>query len=89
MLPGDAENDAYEILRYLPLMEHVDIVIPFIYNKNVRSRKRRIISKFYKGIINLSFGRMLNYMNGSVMYRKCVLQNITLKAVVFSIRQSY
>lgn len=83
MLPGDAENDAYEILRYLPLMEHVDIVIPFIYNQNVRSWKRRIISKFYKGIINLSFGMLLNYMNGSVMYRKCALQNITLKSSGF------
>ena len=80
MLPGDAENDAYEILRYLPLMDHVDIVIPFIYNKNLRTWKRRMISKFYKGIINLSFGMLLNYMNGSVMYRKCALQNITLKS---------
>lgn len=80
MLPGDAENDAYEILRYLPLMDHVDIVIPFIYNKNARTWKRRLISKFYKGIINISFGMLLNYMNGSVMYRKCILQNITLKS---------
>lgn len=83
MLPGDAENDAYETLRYLPLMDHVDIVIPFIYNQNVRSWKRRMISKFYKGIINLSFGMLLNYMNGAVMYRKCVLQNITLKSSGF------
>lgn len=83
MLPGDAENDAYEILRYLPLMDHVDIVIPFIYNKNARTWKRKLISKFYKGIINISFGMLLNYMNGSVMYRKCVLQNITLKSSGF------
>lgn len=82
-LPGDAENDAYEILRYLPLMEHVDIVIPFIYNQNVRTWKRRMISKFYKGIINFSFGMLLNYMNGSVMYRKSVLQNIELKSSGF------
>ena len=82
-LPGDAENDAFEILRYLPLMEHVDIVIPFIYNRNVRSWKRRMLSKFYKGIINLSFGMLLNYMNGTVLYRKSVLQNITLKSSGF------
>ncbi|HHT9160150.1 MAG TPA: glycosyltransferase family 2 protein [Candidatus Brocadiaceae bacterium] len=82
-LPGDAENDAYEILRYLPLMDHVDIVIPFIYNQNARNWKRRMISKFYKGIINFSFGMLLNYMNGSVMYRKSVLQNIELKSSGF------
>ncbi len=83
MLPGDAENDAYEILRYLPLMDNVDMVIPFIYNKNVRSWRRRQLSKFYKGIINLSFGMLLNYMNGSVMYRKCVLRNVVLKSSGF------
>ena len=69
-------------------MEHVDIVIPFIYNRNVRSWKRRMLSKFYKGIINLSFGMLLNYMNGTVLYRKSVLQNITLKSSGFFIRQN-
>ena len=29
---GDFESDAYDILRYLPLMEHVDIIIPYVYN---------------------------------------------------------
>lgn len=89
MLPRDAENDAYEILRYLPLMEHVDIVIPFIYNQNMRSWKRRMVFKFYKGIIKLSFGMLLNYMNGSVMYRKCALQNITLKSSGFFYQAEY
>lgn len=79
LLPGDAENDSFEIIRYLPLMDNVDIVVPFFYNKNARSWQRRIISKIYKAIINLSFGMLLNYMNGTVMYRKCVLQTLTLK----------
>ena len=30
-IPGDFQNDAYETLRYLPVMDHVDIVIPFFY----------------------------------------------------------
>ncbi|MBI5048539.1 MAG: glycosyltransferase family 2 protein [Deltaproteobacteria bacterium] len=80
MLPGDGENDGFEILRYIPLMEQVDIVIPFVYNKEVRSWKRRMLSKLYKGIINLSFGMLLNYMNGTVIYRRCVLDGIDLKA---------
>lgn len=83
MLPGDGENDAYEILRYLPLMEYVDIVVPFVYNKDVRSLNRRILSLVYRGIINLSFGMSLNYMNGTVMYRRCVFDNITLKCKGF------
>jgi glycosyltransferase involved in cell wall biosynthesis len=83
MLPGDGENDAYEILRYLPLMEYVDIVVPFIYNKNVRPLSRRILSSLYTGIINLSFGMSLNYMNGTVMYRRCVFDNIRLRCKGF------
>lgn len=83
MLPGDGENDAFEILRYVPLMSQVDIVIPFVYNINVRPLKRRMLSKLYKGIINVSFGMLLNYMNGTVMYRKSILDNISLKASGF------
>jgi len=83
LISGDGENDCYEILRYLPVMDHVDIVIPFWYNTEVRSWQRRYLSKLYKGIINLTFGLLLNYMNGTVMYRKCVLKNLNLKSTGF------
>ena len=78
-IPGDGENDCYDIFRYLPLMEHVDIVVPFIYNREVRSRGRQLLSKVYKGIINVSFGLLLNYMNGTVMYRRSILLDLELK----------
>lgn len=83
MMPGDGENDANEILRYLPLMDHVDMVIPYVFNKQVRSRARRLVSNLYRGIINITFGMTLNYMNGTVMYRKCILGDITLNGKGF------
>lgn len=83
MLPGDGENDAYEILRYMPLMDNVDMIVPYVYNKSVRTWRRRMISKLYKAIINLSFGMLLNYMNGTVMYRKCILDTVDLQATGF------
>lgn len=98
LIPGDAENDPYEIFRYIPLMDHVDIVVPFFYNREVRSASRRLLSKVYKAIINLSFGYLLNYMNGTVMYRKSILENVRLKSTGFffqtellikTIRQGY
>lgn len=79
MLPGDGENDAAEILRYLPLMEQVDIVVPFVYNRGVRTLRRRLLSIIYREIIKASFGLSLNYMNGTVMYRRCIFRDITLK----------
>jgi len=83
MIPGDGENDTWEILRYLPLMEDVDIVIPYVYNREVRSIFRRLLSKLYKLIINLSFGMLLNYMNGTVMYRRKILDSVDLHSKGF------
>ncbi|MBA4373820.1 MAG: hypothetical protein C0402_13290 [Thermodesulfovibrio sp.] len=83
MIPGDGENDAAETIRYLPLMDHVDILIPFVYNKNVRSSGRRLLSSLYRGIINISFGMTLNYMNGTVIYRKCILEGLTFRSKGF------
>jgi glycosyltransferase involved in cell wall biosynthesis len=79
MIPGDGENDAAEILRYLPMLSEVDIVIPFIYNREVRSTARRLLSIVYREIIKASFGLSLNYMNGTVMYRRCIFAGIELK----------
>jgi glycosyltransferase involved in cell wall biosynthesis len=80
MIPGDGENDAVEILRYLPLLEQVDMVVPFIYNRSVRTLRRRILSIIYREIIKISFGLSLNYMNGTVMYRRSIFKGITLQA---------
>lgn len=80
MLPGDGENDPIEILRYFPLMKEVDIIVPFVYNVEVRGANRRWVSRTYKAIINLTFGLLLNYMNGTVVYRKSVLESLTLNS---------
>jgi len=79
MLPGDGENDAAEILRYLPLLREVDIVVPFVYNRAVRSPARRLLSIIYREIIKASFGLSLNYMNGTVMYRRSIFDGIRLQ----------
>ena len=79
MLPGDGENDAAEILRYLPLLEQVDIVVPFVFNRAVRSPARRLLSIAYREIIKATFGLSLNYMNGTVMYRRSIFEGIQLQ----------
>ena len=68
MLPGDNENDPWEILRYHQLMQHVDILIPFAFNKEVRSLYRNGLSYIYRFIINTTFFVNFNYTNGTVMY---------------------
>ena len=78
--PGDGENDAGELVKYLPLLEHVDMIIPFVRNKSVRSYGRRVLSTFYLWAINISFGTMFNYTNGNVIYRRKVFDVIKPRA---------
>lgn len=79
-LPGDGENDAYEILKYVPLIQHVDVVVPFVINTGVRSLFRRLLSTSYLWIINLSFGTNFNYTNGTVIYRRYVFERVNPSA---------
>jgi dolichol-phosphate mannosyltransferase len=77
MFPGDNENDPWETLRYAHLLEHVDIVIPFVFNKEVRSPLRNVLSDVFRLIINGTFWVNFNYTNGTILYRKSILENIS------------
>ncbi len=76
MLPGDNENDPKEILRYISLLDNVDIVIPFVFNKGARSKLRNFLSSFYHRFINCTFFTSLNYTTGTVLYRKSLLKEL-------------
>ena len=75
-LPGDGENDPYEIIKYLPLLQHVDIVNPFVINRGERSFLRRTLSKTYLLIVNAIFRTSFHYTNGTVLYRRSVFEKI-------------
>lgn len=83
MIPGDNENDPWEILRYYKLLNHVDIVIPFVFNKEMRSLFRNVLSFIYRFIINTTFLVSLNYTNGTVIYRKSILNEIDHRSAGF------
>lgn len=78
MYPGDNEMIAAEMLRYLPLMQHTDVVIPYIVNTTVRSTPRRILSNLYSSLITTLLRIDVRHTNGLVMYRKAVLDEVTL-----------
>lgn len=83
MLPGDNENDPIEIFRYVTLLEHVDIVVPFIFNREVRSLFRNALSFIYRFIINTTFLVNFNYTNGTVLYRKSILKELDYRSKSF------
>jgi glycosyltransferase involved in cell wall biosynthesis len=83
MFPGDNENDPDSALTFYDLLQEVDLIVPFIHNTEIRDRKRRLISALYRFIINISFGISLTYTNGTVFYRRCILDDIELKSAGF------
>ncbi|MFH1222829.1 MAG: glycosyltransferase family 2 protein [Pseudomonadota bacterium] len=83
MFPGDNENDPNDAVSFFKLMDQVDVVIPFVHNIEVRNKVRRTISSLYRFIINMSFGINLNYTNGTVFYRRCILDNVEINSKGF------
>jgi dolichol-phosphate mannosyltransferase len=82
-LPGDNENDPYETIRYHGLLEHVDIVVPFVYNRHIRPFRRRMLSGLYLLIVNKTFGCNFNYTNGAIVCRKSILKELDYRATGF------
>ncbi len=82
-LPGDGENDPWEVIKYAPLLQHVEMVVPFVVNKEVRSRLRRFLSATYRAIVNAAFGTSFNYTNGNVIYRTALFRGINARADSF------
>lgn len=80
MLPGDNENDPMEIFRYYSLLNSVDIVIPFVFNTEVRPFFRNVLSFIYRFIINTTFLVNFHYTNGTVLYRKTLLDELEYRS---------
>lgn len=83
LLPGDNENDPWEIFRYFKLLEQVDIIIPFVFNKEARSIFRNALSFVYRFIVNTTFLVNFNYTNGTVLYRRSILKELDFRSKGF------
>jgi glycosyltransferase involved in cell wall biosynthesis len=81
--PGDNETNAWEVLRYYPLLKDVDMVIPFIFNTNKRPLIRNFLSYTFRTIVNTTFGTNLNYTNGSVLYRISTIKQLNYRSTGF------
>lgn len=78
-LPGDNEVDPAELLRYYPLLEHVDIVASYQFDKKVRSVFRIALSAVFQFIVKTTFRLSLTYTNGTSLYRRSVLQSLNCR----------
>ena len=81
--PGDNENNPKEIIQYIRMIDFVDVVVPFVFNFDVRSKKRQIISKTFLNVMNFLFNTRFNYTNGPALYRREVLSCPLLRSRSF------
>jgi glycosyltransferase involved in cell wall biosynthesis len=80
LITTDGENDPRELVKYFHLLDKFDMIVPYVINKDVRSRTRQILSKLFFWIIKFSFGTNFCYTNGNVIYRKKVFDKITQRS---------
>lgn len=81
--PGDGENKAEELVKCFKYFGLYDIINPYITNSQVRRLRRRIVSRVFSFIINLSFGTNLRYTNGLVIYRRKIFDKIKVNSKGF------
>jgi glycosyltransferase involved in cell wall biosynthesis len=79
-IPGDNETDAETIKTIFNNTGKADIVCSYTINPEVRSLKRRIISKVYTFFINALFGLNLKYFNGVSVYKASLLKPLLRSA---------
>lgn len=82
-LPGDNENEPGEIFRYLKLLEDVDMVVPFVYNKRARTLFRNILTFVLMAILNATFRVYFKYTSGTVLFRKSILDDMDYRCRSF------
>jgi len=79
-IPADGENDPGAIVDCLPLLERVDMVVPYVVNTRVRGAGRRFLSRLFRVCVNRAFGTRFRYTNGTVIYRRQVFADFTVRS---------
>jgi len=75
-LPADNENPADSFIKVLKHASEADIILAYTSNMEVRSLKRRALSRIYTFINNFIFGLHVRYFNGTPVYRRSLLLRV-------------
>lgn len=78
-VPADLSHKRDSLYHAYSKIGSADMIIPFPNNPEVRSLKRRLISKCYTYLVNKSTGFNIPYYNGLSIHRKKLLDSIEIK----------
>src|SRR5712671_2615765 len=84
LLCGDGGLPARSLPAIFELIGTADLVIPHMINlRQIKSPRRYFVSRTYTNLLNFLFGLNLHYYNGLPVYRRSLLNAITVKSSGF------
>ncbi len=84
MVPGDNETVEDSITSILGYLGEADMVLTYTANKQVRTWKRRFVSRCFTLLCNVLFGLNLKYYNGICIYPRKILQAVPMSSDNFA-----
>ena len=85
IVPGDDDMPSDLLISMMRNVTTSDIVLGYWLNREVRGRRRNILSLIYNTIYMLSFNIFIQYLNGPTIYPTKKLRCLNLKSTRFSI----
>lgn len=84
MFPGDNEGSDEQLHAVMGRAGSADIVVNYISNAEVRSWRRRLVSRAFVALMNALSGFRLRYYNGTVLHRTGLVRSITIRTDSFA-----
>lgn len=84
LVPGDNELERTSLVGILKHLGEADIITTYALNPQVRPMMRRIISRTFTFLVNLSTGLHLRYYNGACLHRTEMVKQVTDRNESFS-----
>jgi glycosyltransferase involved in cell wall biosynthesis len=84
MIPGDNDQPRHSMTAILRKAGEADIVIPYVTNTRMRSKRRRFASLCFTILLNSLFGLRVPYFNGTVLHKTDLLKSIEIKTNGFA-----
>lgn len=82
-VPSDCSHNSASLLEAFQAIGEADIIIPVPQNPEVRTLSRRIISKTFTLIINITSGLNILYYNGLSIYKSEILKKVEIESTGF------
>ncbi|MFA5317954.1 MAG: glycosyltransferase family 2 protein [Patescibacteria group bacterium] len=77
-IPGDDETSHESIVKVFGCLGKAEIILPYTENTEMRSLRRRFLSKFYTMVLNLLFSNHIRYYNGINIFPTAEVKKINI-----------